>query len=342
MSAILDLGTTGGIIALFTALILGILFGFGLQRGRFCMNSAFRDLILLKDTTLLKAVLIAVVVQMVGYQLLIEGGLLDQMHPAKFVWGAQILGGFVFGIGMVLAGGCASGVSYRTGEGMVGSFIALLGLGLGALIFFQGAGADLRPFLTEHTLVAGDWTLPGRLGINPWWIIGAILVITAIIWVWRRPEVPGMGHPLKGGWPWWFTGIFLGIIGTLAFAASFAADRAYGFGITGPWAREILGTLTYRGWVMTWGGFSWIGLVIGAFLGAKSSGEFSLRIPSPGRTLQAFLGGTIMGAGAQIGFGCNIGHIFSGWPQLALSSMLGGGFIILGCWTTAYLLFMRE
>jgi len=48
-----------------------------------------------------------------------------------------------------------------------------------------------------------------------------------------------------------------------------------------------------------------------------------------------------MGFGAVVSKGCNITHILSGVPQLALSSMLGGAFIILGCWAAAWWMFLR-
>jgi hypothetical protein len=52
-----------------SGLVVGVIFGFVLQRGRFCMNSAFRDIILLKEYSLIKAVSLAIVVQMIGFHL---------------------------------------------------------------------------------------------------------------------------------------------------------------------------------------------------------------------------------------------------------------------------------
>ena len=93
----------------FTGIPVGLLFGFALSRGRFCMNSAFRDIIVLKDYDLLKAVGVAILVSMIGFAILDVAGVIT-ISPTTFYWGANMLGGFVFGIGMVIAGGCASGV----------------------------------------------------------------------------------------------------------------------------------------------------------------------------------------------------------------------------------------
>jgi len=85
-------------------LVVGLPFGYALQRGRFCMNSAFRDLLLTRDVTIFRAYVLALLVQMVGLQLLRELGLVD-VGGAPFWWGAAIIGGLVFGWGMALAGG---------------------------------------------------------------------------------------------------------------------------------------------------------------------------------------------------------------------------------------------
>ncbi len=127
-------------IAVISGLFIGILFGFALQRGRFCMNSAIRDLALLKDNTLMKAVGVAVLVQMVGFPLLSWAGLIT-LNPKPLFWGANLVGGIVFGIGMVLAGGCASGITYRVGEGVVAALSAVIGL--------AAAGIDHRHGLPQ-------------------------------------------------------------------------------------------------------------------------------------------------------------------------------------------------
>jgi uncharacterized protein len=83
---------------------VGLAFGYALQRGRFCMNTAFRDIFLIRDLTLLRAYLLAVLIQLVGVQLLVQQGWLDPA-VAPFWWQAALVGGFVFGWGMALSGG---------------------------------------------------------------------------------------------------------------------------------------------------------------------------------------------------------------------------------------------
>ena len=88
-------------------LAVGIIFGFALQRGRFCMNSAFRDIVTLEDFTLLKSVGAALLVTMLGFTFMSQNGSIV-LNPKPFFWGANMVGGFIFGVGMVLAGGAAN------------------------------------------------------------------------------------------------------------------------------------------------------------------------------------------------------------------------------------------
>ncbi|MBZ2175021.1 YeeE/YedE family protein [Schnuerera sp. xch1] len=118
--------------------ITGIVFGFILQRSRFCFASSIRDPYLIGSTSLTKAVLIALAITTVGFTSIKYGAYIngqtipgqDSISPVSF---ATIIGGTLFGIGMVLAGGCASGVLMRTGEGFQTQMVALIFFIIGSL-----------------------------------------------------------------------------------------------------------------------------------------------------------------------------------------------------------------
>jgi uncharacterized membrane protein YedE/YeeE len=84
-----------------------------------------------------------------------------------------------------------------------------------------------------------------------------------------------------------------------------------------------------------------IGIVVGAFIGALIAGEFKIRMPGWAMLGQTFLGGLIMGFGAVTSGGCNVTHVLSGLPQLAISSIVASIAIVLGAWLTAWLMFVR-
>ncbi|PID56109.1 transporter [candidate division KSB3 bacterium] len=128
----------GGKMALFW--IFGIGFGFTLQRARFCFAASVRDPFLTSGTSLTKAVIIAIAIATVGfvaYQYGAVSGDLDQLgHIPGSVNPVGLhtaLGGFLFGIGMVIAGGCASGTLMRVGEGFAMNMIALVFFVVGSI-----------------------------------------------------------------------------------------------------------------------------------------------------------------------------------------------------------------
>ncbi len=338
--------------ALIGGLIVGVLFGFVLQRGRFCMNSAFRDIILLKEFKLAKAVVIALITLMIGFAIFALAGVIDLAPKPLKIWGA-IVGGLVFGIGMVLAAGCASGTTYRVGEGMLGSLVAGFGLTLGALMTGFGVLSDAKVFLQQTVIGTGPaLTLFGEFGaLTPIWmlilgIVGAVLTF----YFWGLPALKKKmeaKEPLvkfdnavesifKKAYPWWVTGIVIGIIGTVAYIIANGV-----LGITGGWMDLSLWLTT--GDAVAWAGFIIVGIILGSFISAMIAGEFKIRIPKDGLTLlKQLIGGILMGFGAVTAMGCNITNILGGVPQLSLHSIITGACIMFGSWIMAYLLFMRK
>ena len=107
--------------------LFGLAFGFVLQRSRFCFASAFRDLFLLGDARVMKGIIAGLAVATAGFAV-VMARMLPEVGFGSLPPGATVLplglhtllGGVLFGIGMVLAGGCTSGSLYRAGEGYVG------------------------------------------------------------------------------------------------------------------------------------------------------------------------------------------------------------------------------
>ena len=325
-----------------TGLFVGLLFGFVLQRGRFCMNSAFRDIVLFKDYSLLKTVGAAILVSMAGFAIMeMAGGI--TLAPKPIWWGANILGSFIFGIGMVIAGGCASGITYRVGEGMVGAMTAVLGLTIGGYITAVGLLKDFKTNFQESTkIVASDGsslTLANILGVDYAVLALIIFVIVVAVWfiiAWKKYEA-------DRGWGWLTTGVLIGLVAIIAWPLSAAAGRNYPLGITAGWigiAKNLL-NLSNPEVQLNWISWMIIGTVVGAFVAALIARELKLRVPPVKRLLITFGGGLLMGFGAVLSGGCNVTHILSGIPQLSIGSLLAGIFIILGAWLMSYIMFVR-
>jgi len=342
-------------------LFIGVLFGFALQRGRFCMNSAIRDTILLKDNTLLKAVSAAILTAMAGFALLELAGLI-KMSPSAFFWGAHLVGGTLFGIGMVLAGGCASGVTYRVGEGVVGAMAAAVGLATAASFTVFGFLAPIKDYLQKNTkIMAGEAnpTLANIFGLPHWVVAFAIVIIAVVAGVIiagknkeaaeAKSTASLITRIFKKGWGWLAAGIVVGLINILAFYTSTLAGRSYPLGITSGWVGIVKVLTGYeqvvdgvaKAYTLGWGDYLIIGIVLGALIAALLAFEFKLRWPGWKPIGQTFGGGLLMGFGAITSGGCNVGHILSGLPQLGIGSIVGSISIVIGAWLMAYLMFVR-
>ncbi|HEX2481777.1 MAG TPA: YeeE/YedE thiosulfate transporter family protein, partial [Methylomirabilota bacterium] len=120
-----------GVVPMGSALLAGLLFGYCAQRGGFCLTRALSNWVLMGDTAILRAYVLALVVAIVGVHVL-ELGLVESIPVRPFRWLANVAGGFVFGVGMILGGGCAGSSWYRLGEGALGAWVVLLGFAIGA------------------------------------------------------------------------------------------------------------------------------------------------------------------------------------------------------------------
>lgn len=302
------------------------------------MYTAFRDILLIKDYTLFRAYVLALALQTVLVHLFSEFGLLAFAVPS-FYWLAAITGGFVFGLGMTLAGGCSSSSYYRIGEGMVGSFVVVLVFMIFAAAasggFLSSVTAGLRSVRTD---MGGDSaSIAALLGLNRWALIG-IIFTPAVLWIFKSDaNLP------QRGWGWKRTGLTLGFVAAIAWlASSWAGDFHYGLRMTGPSATLLYYLVQGNSNYLDWGVFEILGIPLGAFIAAAWNGEFHWRAPKPLRIMQQAIGGAMMGVGAVVAGGCNIGNSLTGLGILSLTSFVATIFLILGTWSGTYLFFMRR
>jgi uncharacterized membrane protein YedE/YeeE len=156
-------------------LVFGAAFGFVFQRSRLCLVRAFREPFMTGDGEHTRAAALAVVVSMLGFAILKYADLKDKGEWVLPAAGAgALLGGLIFGIGMVLAGGCGAGSIWRVGEGQVKLLAAVVTFALGAsLTRVALTQAGLQPKLGVAVF------LPAWLG----WA-GAVFLVIAVMAAW--------------------------------------------------------------------------------------------------------------------------------------------------------------
>lgn len=217
---------------------------------------------------------------------------------------------------------------------MVASILAFVGFGIGITMTNFGVLRPLQRTLRATVVPVGkEPTLSALLGVSHWVVI-AVLAVVGAWWCLR-----GATETYARGWKWPVAGGVIGLIGILAWPLSASTGRPYGLSITEPIATLFRYLFTGEARWLNWSSFMWLGIPLGAFLGAITHKEFGWRAPGPLRLLQALGGGALMGIGAGIAGGCNIGHSLTGVSMLALSSFTATAGIVVGVWIGAYLLF---
>jgi len=338
-----------------SGLLIGVFFGFVIQRGRYCANTGFRDIIFINDFTLFRSFILALMIMIVGANLLHDFGFF-RLVPQTFFPFANILGGYIFGLGMVLAGGCGSGVWYRLGEGQLGAAAGVLGFLIGASATTNGLLNPLYDTLRSIAVpIAGKgnarlWELFGDGMIEKWVVIGVLSIVAGIFILKGKPFSFGK----QKGFYWSLTGLLIGIIAIIAFwAAEHWGGFARGLNFATPSA-ELLNvivagdakSLFFPGYALgpfkvTWSLFSIIGVPIGAYISAKILKEFIWKSPPPKELLTVFFGGLLMGFGSITGGGCTVGQALTGVTTLSIGSIVATISMILGNWTMVYFKFIK-
>ncbi len=118
--------------------LTGISFGFILQKSRFCFTASMRDPYLTGGTMLTRAILIALAITSIGFTAIKYGNFTRGLEVSGQSYVvpislATVVGAFIFGVGMVIAGGCASGTLMRVGEGFIMQILALFFFIVGSL-----------------------------------------------------------------------------------------------------------------------------------------------------------------------------------------------------------------
>jgi hypothetical protein len=362
-----------------TAIPIGFLFGFFLQKGDLCGASAFSEVVLAKDWRKVQGLWVAIVVSMLGFAVLDRLGLVT-LSVKPMLWLNYIVGGLLFGSGMVLAGGCVSGCLYKAATGNLNSIAALLAMPFGMAMVEYG---PLHGLFTRMATVATSTSdgrplgLPAVTGI-PYWLLAVVFaVVTLGVALQRKRATPKPSrsvseHPfperiLTASWKPWQAGLAIGLLSSVAYLSSAATGRNYPLGTTHgvlsihQAVTESNVVQVYRKptdpqpvaadktsaapsepakKIVWWLVLLVLGEMLGSFVSGKLSGQARLLPKPPEQVLIAMIGGFVAGTGAVFGTGCVIGNILSGWALMSLGMLLFGIVTILANWVTTYFYLM--
>lgn len=336
---------------------LGLALGVTLFHSRFGFTGAWRQLVAVGQGAALRAHMLMLAVAAVLFAIILSSGLslTGQASPMLGPVGIPLfVGAFLFGVGMQLAGSCSSGTLYAVGSAQTAIVYALLGFILGSLASIATFTFWTRT-VPEGPVVnlAAILGYPGALAVSLL-AMGGIVAVTYLVGRRRNPppiEAPpsdrGLRRVLRGSWPLWVGAVGLGVLNAAVLVVSgqpWGVTSAFGL-----WGSKILGV--FGADPASWAYFKVpanarslagsvladrisvldFGIMAGALVASALGGAFVLHRSVPWKTVvAALLGGGLMGYGARLAGGCNIGAYFSGIASFSLHGWLWGLTAIVG------------
>jgi uncharacterized membrane protein YedE/YeeE len=329
-------------------LAIGVVFGFAVERTNFCAMGALSDIANFGDYRRWRAWLLASAVALLGTQALAEAGVVDlalSMYPGPRInWLGHILGGLLFGIGMVFAGGCASRNLVRLGSGDLRAALVLLVMGLFAFMTIGGLLGPLRAALEGATALVLEDTMSSAFpalvseasGVDEEltrWCVVTLTAAAVLIYCLRDAafrQAPALvaggtvvGLCVVGGWA--LSGLCYDEFADLPsppqsltyvrptadavdYLERFTANRVPGFGVA-----------------------TVFGVILGAAVSATLRGRFRLiGFADSSDTLRNLAGASLMGIGGVTALGCTIGQSVTGVSTLAVGSFITALAIVAG------------
>ena len=360
-------------LIIITGGVVGLLAGHLMFRSDYCMVAMFRDLFLFRQGSMLRFLILQLGLTLLLLELARLGGGLSYDPPPlmKTANLSSMVGGCVFGFGMVLTGSCVVGCLYKTGAGNVLGLCALLSMITGATLY-----AEIAPWwkqLTASWTLTQQVTVPGSLGIPSWWISVPLLAL----WLWgvtfwqRTKKLVVPAHAEGYIQPWKtaaglavltvvlciFTGMPIGIttmyvkmgawVEQLVLPEHVAATAYFagkGLNYVPPLMDQVVsgGAGPQLDAIAALQLSVILGILTGAFFSAKRVGEFHwlYRVPKIHYGM-SIVGGVLVGLGARLAPGCNVWHVMGGVPFLAWNSFLFVLGLLPGVWLGSKFLLLR-
>lgn len=318
-------------------LLVGLMFGFFAQRSKFCLRAAVIEFWHGKFGDKLSVWLLAFSTAVLAVQLLLQFHALDvstaRQLAARGSLSGALVGGLLFGAGMIMTRGCASRLLILSANGNLRALLS-------GLIFAVTAQAALSGSLAPwRNVISSWWTVEGGpardllaiTGVGHWgglavgllWFGAALFFSIRSGWgVWKW--VGGIGTGLAVAAAWWFT--------YLVASNSFEVIQVQGLTFSGPSAEWLMRVLASTATPIGFDFGMLPGVFAGSFLGAWTGKELRLEGFQDGYSMRRYIAGAIlMGFGAMLAGGCAVGAGMTGGSVFALTAWLA----LAGMWAGA-------
>ncbi|WP_066704085.1 YeeE/YedE family protein [Curvibacter delicatus] len=318
-------------------LCIGALFGFFAQRSKFCLRAAVIEFWHHKFGEKLSVWLLAFSTAVVVVQALILLHSLDvstsrQIASRGSLSGA-LIGGLLFGAGMIMTRGCASRLLVLSANGNLRALLSGLIFAVTAQAALSGSLAPLRNTISAWWTVEGGPTrdLLAITGAGHW---GGLLF--GVVWL-----VAALYFSVRSGWGFWK---WVGGIGTglmvaagwyytyLISSNSFNVVQVQGLTFSGPSAEWLMRVLSSPGPAIGFDFGLLPGVFAGSFIGAWIGKDFQLEGFKDGYSMRRYIvGAMFMGFGSMLAGGCAVGAGMTGGSIFALTAWVA----LIGMWAGA-------
>lgn len=335
-------------VVLWAGFAIGILFGAVGRLTDFCLNGGLRAWWSGRGEERAGVFALAVAVAAAGTYIVAALGYVDLgdslYYQRSFSWLAVPLGGVLFGVGMILAGGCGSRALVMLGDGNLRSLLVVLCLGLAASMTLTGLLANPRLALIEATSLSVTLPEPSVYGLLAHWgaeaawahvaVAAAVCIALAALALFRFGLVrfPGLligsvaiGLLIPAGW------VATGHLG----ADDFEPVAVESLTFVAPVGDTLQYAMLSTGVPATFGVTVVAGVVMGSLAASLGTRRFAWRgFDSPRQMMRLIAGGALMGIGGALALGCSIGQGLTGFSTLSLASLLAVAGILAGAWLT--------
>ena len=322
------------------AIIIGMVYGAIAQKKQFCFSGAIKDYILFKSTKRAASIIAAMIIAIVSTYIVATIYNIDftntYYHKQDINYFSIILGGALFGIGIMIADGCSSRHLIKFSQGDKYSLISLVFIGIFAYLSTKGfLYTYVQEFINNKTLLYYS-SFISNVTLNIHLTVGILLLI---LFAFTRKLkriltlVDGLIVGLLIAISWAVTGV-IGVFSekvinlsaiTFVYPSSQTLEYIISFGNT---------NLSFPICII-------IGVVIGSFIMSKFNKKYSLKCAttsSKRKISNSIIGGSLMGLGGIFSLGCTVGQGLSGFSTLALASLLAIMSIFIFAYITAIIL----
>ncbi len=325
-----------------------LVFGVVANKTHFCIMGSISDWVNMGSRVRFRAWMLSIGIAILGSQAMVQLGWVDldgtMYRSANFGLAGFLIGGLLFGIGMTLGAGCGQRTLVRVGGGNLKSLVVLIVMAITAYATLRGLLAPVRidvfgPLsidleaqeITSQGIETILAHLVGASGQTMAVIVALVLGLGAIIYALKDKDFRASADNILAGvtigvlvvGAWYVTGV----IGN----DDFEPVPVEALTFIAPTGNTVNYLMTWTGAEINFGIAVVLGMIVGSFLYAISSGNFRVEAFTNQADMRNHLiAGVLMGFGGVLSFGCTIGQGVSGMSTLALGSLVALLSIMLG------------